>query len=177
MKFYITDIKLHSSTDSILLKDIHLFNIEDNSSFIINSNIPEGNYNRITFNIGLSEEQNSTTPADYATDHPFGINQNMFWAMTPASYIFVLIEGKMDTLQANYFPLTYHLAHNDLIRKIVLNKEIRTSRENVNSININVNIAQLFNSVDLSQELPHQSTNSKLAQLLMNNFSSCFEIQ
>ena len=31
--------------------------------------------------------------------------------------------------------------------------------------------------VDLSEDLPHQSTNSKLAQLLMDNFSTTFEIQ
>ena len=34
----------------------------------------------------------------------------------------------------------------------------------------------IFNSIDFSENLPHQSINNKLARLLMDNFSSSFEI-
>ena len=177
MKFYISNLTLNSSKKSTLLTDIHLFDIDETNSYLINSNVLEGNYNSISFGLGLNAIQNNTTPADYPTDHPLGINQNTFWAMTPASYIFVLIEGRMDTLQDSFYPLTYHLAHNDLLTNIVLPKEMSISKDLNNTVQIDVDISQLFNNVDLSEELPHQSTNSKLAQLLMNNFSSGFEIK
>ena len=51
--------------------------------------------------IGLTPEQNNTSPANYSVDHPLGINNNTYWDMVPASYIFVMIEGKMDTTQSS----------------------------------------------------------------------------
>ena len=42
---------------------------------------------------------------------------------------------------------------------------------------VDIDVSKIFDSVDLSEDLPHQSTNSKLAQLLMDNFSTTFEIQ
>ena len=140
--------------------------------------VEEGNYNGLNFGLGVNSEQNITTPAQYELDHPLGLSHNTFWAMEPASYIFVMVEGKIDTLeQNNFYNLTYHLAHDDLLKYIELNQTKNISVGENNDYNIDINLSKLFNNVDFSDDLPHQRTASPLAQLLMNNFASSFEIQ
>lgn len=178
MKFYISNIQLKSADENIVLSEVHLFDIDNPDSKTLSFSLEENLYDSLYFDLGLNSQQNSSTPADYDVNHPLGLNQNTFWAMQPSSYIFVLIEGKMDTLQGNdFYPLTYHLAHSDLLRNISLSKEISISNDNANNLVVDVDVSKIFDDVDLSEDLPHQSTNSKLAQLLMTNFSTTFEIQ
>ncbi|MBL6663630.1 MAG: hypothetical protein ISP71_05940 [Flavobacteriales bacterium] len=178
IKFYISNLQLKSSDENKFLSEVHLYDIDNANSKSLTFNLEEGTFDSLYFDLGLNSEQNSTTPANYDVNHPLGLNQNTFWAMEPSSYIFVMIEGKMDTLVGDdYYPLTYHLAHSDLLRNVALEKPINISHENTNTLVVDVDVSKIFDSVDLSEELPHQSTNSKLAQLLMDNFSTTFEIQ
>ena len=178
IKFYISNIQLKSSYENKFLNEVHLFDIENTNSKSLVFELEEGTYDSLYFDLGLNNEQNSTTPENYDVNHPLGLNQNTFWAMEPSSYIFVMIEGKMDTLLGDdYYPLTYHLAHSDLLRNVALEKPIDISYDNPSNLVINIDISKIFNSVDLSEDLPHQSTNNKLAKLLMDNFSTSFEIQ
>ena len=178
LKFYLSDINLISDNNNIYLKDVHLFNIDDKNTHSMSFEVEEGNYNGLNFGLGVNSEQNITTPAQYELDHPLGLSHNTFWAMKPASYIFVMVEGKIDTLeQNNFYNLTYHLAHDDLLKYIELNQTKDISVGENNDYNIDINLSKLFNNVDFSDDLPHQRTASPLAQLLMNNFASSFEIQ
>jgi hypothetical protein len=138
----------------------------------------EGQYDGISMGVGLTTEQNNTTPADYSIDHPLGINNNTYWDMTPASYIFVMLEGKMDTTQSsNFYPLSYHLAHNDLYQVLSFEKSLSMTPTNPTHLYIKIELSNLFENVDLSQDLPHQSVNTPLAQQLMNNFTSSFNVE
>lgn len=178
MKFYISNIQLKSADGNKNLSEVHLFDIDNPNSKTLTFNIEEDSFDSLYFDLGLNSQQNNTVPADYDVNHPLGLNQNTFWAMQPSSYIFVMIEGKMDTLQGdNFYPLTYHLAHDDLLRNIALYQQISVSKDNTNTLVLNIDVSKIFDFVDLSEDLPHQSTNSKLAQQLMTNFSSTFEIQ
>ena len=178
IKFYISNIQLKSSDENKFLNEVHIYDIDNPNSKSLVFDLEEGTYNSLCFDLGLNSEQNNTTPANYDVNHPLGLNQNTFWAMEPSSYIFVMIEGKMDTLVGNdYYPLTYHLAHSDLLRNVALDKAINISQDNLSTNQVDIDVSKIFDSVDLSEDLPHQSTNSKLAQLLMDNFSTTFEIQ
>ena len=177
IKFYISNLQLKSSDENKFLSEVHLYDIDNTNSKSLAFNLEEGTYDSLYFDLGLNSEQNSTTPANYDVNHPLGLNQNTFWAMQPSSYIFVMIEGKMDTLVGDdYYPLTYHLAHSDLLRNVALEKPVNISYENPSTIIIDVDLSKIFDSVDFSDDLPHQSTNNKLARLLMDNFSTSFEI-
>ena len=177
IKFYLSNIQLKSSYENKFLIEAHLYDIDNTNSKSIVFELEEGTFDSLYFDLGLSIEQNSTTPANYDVNHPLGLNQNTFWAMEPSSYIFVMIEGKIDTLLGDdYYPLTYHLAHSDLLRNVALEKPVDISYENPSTIIVDVDLSKIFDSVDFSEDLPHQSTNNKLARLLMDNFSSSFEI-
>ena len=177
IKFYISNIQLKSSDENKFLSEVHLYDIDNTNSKSLVFELEEGTFDSLYFDLGLNSEQNSTTPANYDVNHPLGLNQNTFWAMEPSSYIFVMIEGKIDTLLGDdYYPLTYHLAHSDLLRNVAIEKPLEISYENPSTIIVDVDISKIFDSVDFSDDLPHQSTNNKLARLLMDNFSSSFEI-
>ena len=177
IKFYISNIQLKSSDENKFLNEVHIYDIDNPNSKSLVFDLEEGTYNSLCFDLGLNSEQNSTTPANYDVNHPLGLNQNTFWAMEPSSYIFVMIEGKIDTLLGDdYYPLTYHLAHSDLLRNVAIEKPLEISYENPSTIIVDVDLSKIFDSVDFSDDLPHQSTNNKLARLLMDNFSSSFEI-
>ena len=178
LKFYLSNIHLDNNASDNYSKEVHLIDIDNPSSQTVSLIIPEGIYNNVNFGLGLNSTQNSTTPADYSVDHPMGLNQNTFWAMTPSSYIFIVLEGKMDTsTTTDFFPISYHLAHNDLFQELNFTKPISIDQSSTNQIFINLNIAQLFVDVDLSENLPHQSKASPLAIKLMSNFSNALEIE
>lgn len=178
LKFYLSNIHLDDKVSESNSKKVHLVDIDNPSSQSITLTVPEGSYNQLHFGLGLDQEQNNTTPANYEVDHPLGLNQNTFWAMTPASYIFIMLEGKMDTSQtSNFYPISYHLAHNDLYQMTSFQKVINISSTSSNKLIININMSKLFDGVDLSQNLPHQSTASPLAIQLMSNFSSALEVE
>ena len=178
IKFYISNLQLKSNNDNKFLSEVNLYDIDNTNSKSLTFDLEEGMYDSLYFDLGLNKEQNSTNPANYDVSHPLGLNQNTFWAMEPSSYIFVMIEGKIDTLVGDdYYPITYHLAHNDLLRNVAFEKPIEISFDNPSAITVDVDLSKIFDSIDLSEELPHQSTNNKLAQLLMDNFSNSFEIQ
>lgn len=85
--------------------------------------VPVGSYEELRFRVGLSEAQDATTPADYATDHPLG-RASEYW-VDWGSYIFLKLEGRSDTLadgrerfDAAY---TYHVGRSaELARTVTL---------------------------------------------------------
>jgi hypothetical protein len=98
--------------------------------------------------------------------------------MLASSYIFVKIEGKMDTSQtSSFYPLTYHLSHEDLFRALDFPKSISLDENNTATLQFNIDLSKLFTDVDLSQELAHERTSSPLANQLITNFSNAIELE
>ena len=94
------------------------------------------------------------------------------------SYIFAIIEGKFDTIgDGSFFNRTYHLAHNNLLKMVSLQKEVSFNNELNKTIEINIELKEVFEGIDLSSTLPHRSDDSPLAHQIMNNIKNAFEIQ
>lgn len=178
LKFYVSNVRIDNDSTDSYVKDVHLVDMDNVTSQSFTLVKPEGSYSRLSFGVGLDDIQNNTTPANYSVDHPLGLNQNTFWAMTPSSYIFIMLEGKMDTSSTtDFYPMSYHLAHSDLYQILNFDKTIVVDANQSEVININLNMAVLFNNVDLSEDLPHQSKASPLAIQLMSNFCNALEIE
>ena len=116
---------------------------------------------------------------DYETDHPLGLDNGTHWTMNNSnSYIFAMIEGKLDTIgDGSFFNRTYHLAHSDLLKYVSLQKDVSFNDQLSNTIEINIELKEIFEGVDLSARLPHRSDNSPLAHQIMDNIKNAFEIQ
>ncbi len=176
--FYISDITLNTVTDNFNAQDVHLVKLDEPSTMAFKVTAPNGNYESVSFGLGLTPELNGTTPSDYPTDHPLGLNQNTYWPMLSPSYIFVKIEGKMDTSQtSNFYPLTYHLAHEDLFRTLSFEKSISLEENSSSTLNFTINLSELFINIDLSQELAHERTSSPLANQIITNFSNAITLE
>ncbi len=176
--FYMCNITLNNASTSEKIKDVHLVRLDEPNTMNLEVTAPNGNYESVSFGLGLTPEINSTVPSDYPTDHPLGLNQNTYWPMLSASYIFVKIEGKMDTSQtSSFYPLTYHLAHEDLFRAVDFEKSISLNENSSSTLQFNINLSELFTNVDLSQELAHERTSSPLATQIITNFANAIELE
>ena len=176
--FYMSNITLNNTSISKNVKDVHLFRLDEPNTMNLEVTAPNGNYESVSFGLGLTPELNNTEPSDYPTDHPLGLNQNTYWPMLASSYIFVKIEGKMDTSQtSSFYPLTYHLSHEDLFRALDFPKSISLDENNTATLQFNIDLSKLFTDVDLSQELAHERTSSPLANQLITNFSNAIELE
>jgi len=101
ISFFLSDIRLVQIQDGRALEtelsEVAYFNM-GTSGFDSNvfENIPTGDYTSLRFNFGLTEEQDMTTPDEYAPTHPLG--QTAEYWVDWGNYIFAKIEGKTDTI-------------------------------------------------------------------------------
>ncbi len=178
-KLYLSDISLVSNNGTNNLTDVFLYNLEDLSTHSLILSTSDESVREFNFSLGLDNVLNSTTPADYPTDHPLGINNGTYWAMNNSdSYIFAMIEGKLDTTgDGTFFNRTYHLAHDDLLKSVSLEKSIEFDNQLNGNIDIKIELKDVFNDLNLSSTLPHTSNNSPLAHQIMDNIKNAFKIQ
>ena len=174
LKYYLSHLKFNNNE----IADVFLYDVESDNNFIItphNNNI----INTIEFGLGLTESQNESDPTTFVNTHPLSFAQNTYWYMTPPSYMFVMVEQKADTLGNGIynFPISYHLAHNDLYRHFQKEVNINLSLTDTLEVTLSLDLADLMNKVDYSENVPHMSESSPIANLLMNNLVDAFSIQ
>ncbi len=149
--FYTSEMKLDEKT--IVDVDFHnLTNSHANPELASNGysrsilNVPVGNYNTFSFNIGVPEELNNRDPGEFPSGHPLAKPaENWFSWM---SYIFLKIEGKIN-LSANVETgVALHTGSNEALRNIKLEYPIQIKENEVSSINLVFDIYQLFNGTE-----------------------------
>ena len=72
--------------------------------------VPAGKYKGVRFGIGVPEERNHVDPTDFPADHPLSVSQGMHWNWT-SGYIFVKMDGRIDSSAAGTGPLTQGIAY------------------------------------------------------------------
>lgn len=176
--FYLSDIRLFKTVDgqtlNTSLADVAFFavNNEGKASTSI-SNVPVGEYEGIKFNLGLTAEQDESTPADYAGGHPLSRTAD-YWHHWK-SYIFMKIEGKVDTLKNNRedfdVAYTFHVGKSkDFAKEITLTKSIKVNSQQ-KAIPLQINLASILGidqgtAIDLIGIADHQ--NGKAATIMKN---------
>ncbi len=125
--FYLSDFQLAGGDKSVALQNVDFVNLTSNHE---NQSVAERGLvyfsdkielpalDEISFNLGLSQDQNTAVPADFATDHPQG-KPGEYW-LAWDSYIFVKIEGRID-LDGDDDPeagIALHLGSNNVMREI-----------------------------------------------------------
>lgn len=180
MRYYLSDIKLNSENEESQTIEVHLFDVDKPDMHLLQfNNLNKESYNSISFKLGLDEALNASNPNSFTSDHPLSSTHNTYWNMDPASYMFVMFEGKADTLGGENFNYskTYHLAHNSLLREIIIEHEFSFLENNTIEVDLNLELPQMFNNVDLTAEVPHSVNNSPTANTIMNNIANAFIIQ
>ena len=108
LSFLLSDLALLDGSGSTELKDVELVDMsfddlqDATEGFTITiDNLAEGDYDGIRFGVGLPPDVNDSTPNQYASSHP--LSKNSYYWTAWNSYIFLKIEGTLDTLGTGLF--------------------------------------------------------------------------
>jgi len=127
-KYYLSNLTLSGDAISHKMADIELVNHQKNdpnaegpqwgSSF--KYQVPAGQYNQLSFGLGVPADLNESDPANFASEHPLSVYSNMYWAWA-TMYRFVVIEAKIDTNGGSDVnqALAFHTGLDDLYRPFV----------------------------------------------------------
>ena len=74
-------------------------------------------------------------------------------------------------------PLSYHLAHSDLYRNFSVETNIDLSQNDTTNLEVMLNLPLMFSNVNVSESVPHNSTSSPIANLLMDNIRDAISIE
>ena len=140
--------------------------------------VPTGDYQALRFRLGLSAEQDATTPADYAQDSPLGRDSEYWFDWN--SYIFLKVEGRSDTLadQVARFevPFVYHVGRSEQLARVITVDYPVTIESSGEVLNLTLDVAQVLglaanDGVSLAGGLDHANME---AVPLMNRTSTAF---
>ena len=123
--FFVSDLNLVKQSGTEFLKDIELVDLSfdlaadaaDGYSVQID-NIPSGTYEGIQFGIGVPADLNTQVPADFPSTNPLS-RTGYYWEAW-SSYIFMKVEGKMDTDTTGDFETSFalHTGSDNLYRTL-----------------------------------------------------------
>lgn len=108
-EFFMSDLSLKRSDTTIVLKEIEYISLAEHHSSPAKAmvglklrfdDIPVGEYDALSFLIGLTEARNQTSPADYSASHPMGEGIR-YWA-GGNSYMFSKLEGLFNDSLSTY---------------------------------------------------------------------------
>ena len=147
------------------------------------ANVPVGTYNGFKFMMGLDSSINYSDPTVYPITNPLSIQTpSIHWSWS-IGYIFMKLEGQVDTtLMANgpvdysYF---YHIALDDMKRTIDFSNEAFTiSSGSDKEIALKFDLLKAFSGVDLRTEnQTNSSSNRGLASRIADNWQAAFSVE
>ncbi|MEZ4950778.1 MAG: MbnP family protein [Saprospiraceae bacterium] len=106
--------------------------------------VPIGGYNKLLFNVGLTNDQNAMIPADFPAGHPLN-NTEPYWSDWE-SYIFVTISGRADLDNSGDFEqgFVYHVGGNSTRRAMNLSDRIIVADGQTTSSKINFDLKKVL---------------------------------
>jgi len=110
VNFFLSHVELEKDGVTTPLGDIELVDMASTTlegakagAMVTFNDIEPGEYDRLTFGIGVPDDLNLTEPGDHLTTHPLS-NSGYYW-INWNSYIFSKTEGLMDTVGNGTFDL------------------------------------------------------------------------
>lgn len=166
LRFYVSNVYLVKSDNSeVLVNDVSYLDFENHHATyseegekIVGSALP-GDYKGIRFAIGVDPGINNLDPSVYPNDHPLSIFRNAHWTWA-AGYIFIKIEGKMDSIPNGNKSLTqlfvYHCGNNPLYRELSFTRDFTIAEGNVFEFKLAVNVDRIFYGSSDTLDVRHE---------------------
>jgi len=153
-RVYLSNIKVIKADGSTLaITDTVLLKYIQNETYTV-ANIPAGNYNSVTFDVGIDSPKNHTNPSMYHAPNPLAAQTPPMWfGNTGEGYIFLNVTGTIDTSSAKngtkMCPFSYQIGSDALINTIALPKQPFTITANApTEVHIVVDYGAMFNGID-----------------------------
>ena len=168
--FYTSEMKLDETTINEV--EFHnLTNIHSDPELGINGytwrieNVPSGNYNSLSFNIGVPEELNKKDPGEFPSGHPLAKPAENWFSWQ--SYIFLKVEGKVD-LDGDGITETgvaLHLGSDEALRNLEFEYPIQVVENQSSSIRLDFDIYDFFNGPNRIYPIEENPQIHSLSQL------------
>lgn len=182
-RYYISNIILikNDGSEYPLTGKVILANPANNEYEL--GNIPVASYKGFKFMLGLDSTTNHSDPTIYLADNPLSIQSpGIHWSWN-SGYIFMKVEGQVDTTLAATGPLDleyfYHVGLDNLKRTI----DFSTSAFTVVSgsdyeVGMEFDLLAALNNVDMRTENEtHSFNNVPLATKIADNWQGAFELE
>lgn len=188
-KFKISDLRYYLSNIILIKSDGSEYPLT-NKVLLVNpatedyelANVPIGSYKGFKFIIGLDSATNHSDPTTYAATSPLAIQTPAIHWSWNSGYIFMKIEGQVDTTLANTgtpnYDMFYHIGLDSYKRTIDFSNEAFTVTSGSDQeIAVKFDLLSALNNVDMRTEnATHTMDNMMLATKVANNWVSAFVI-
>jgi len=184
--FYVSDLTAKDGSASLVLTDVDFWDFDDSNLNLESasdgktftySNTELADIDGLSFNIGLTPDQNASVPSDYSSDNPLSMSAE-YW-LSWESYIFIKIEGFYDS-DNDVVPdsgFNLHLGSDAVMRAIDFNNLSTTN----NTVNLKIDLLSVFEQNNELYDLLgtpriHSLDQINDAMFLANNLKSSLSI-
>lgn len=156
LSFLISDARLLNPSGNHKLSDIEFVDLSyddlldaEEGYEIKFDGVPADLYTRFWLGVGVPPDLNSKSPADFTSSHP--LSKTGYYWQAWDSYIFMKIEGRLDTLGDGNFDSTfsYHSGSNDLYRILEKVVDIEVEGGKNQGLNIGIDYKVLLEGVNI----------------------------
>ncbi|MGV3599516.1 MAG: MbnP family protein [Bacteroidota bacterium] len=182
LKFYLSKLYLVKTDGSqVLLKDIEMIDFRsDKPNLSVAAKVDAGEYKEITFGIGVDSVSNVADPSTYPANHPLSLTNGTYWDMG-SQYRFLLIEGRLDTMQTDSFnvPFVVHTGTNELYRTKTLSHFVKFTKGDTKVITIEVDVDKFLSGINFKQKHVSHTIGGgfDIAKNIADNFVSSLSIK
>lgn len=189
MILYVSDVRFIESDGTIAEGPNIIFVDASSDGNKISFDIPEGNYSKIEFSIGVPESLNGTDNPDfdaslYDHDSPLSLSKGMYWTWN-SGYRFILMDGRTNTdpMVDDVFEtlLSIHTGKEYSYRSNVLSININAAKDQTIPLKLKFNVEGFLNHpddvIDIAVDNQSHGTNENLANRLSDNAIKSVEIK
>lgn len=181
-RFYLSEFSLFGSSGKASIRDLALIDFT-NGKTDFEMEIPPGTYSNLTFAVGVPASLNGIgdstfNPAKYPKGHPLNLQNNMYWTSS-TGYVFLRIEGKLDTSLTQdkpmLYPWFYHSGTNALYEyRSMGNLNLKINGSEPAELKLNLELNDIFrfqaDTIRMKQEqFTHTTDHFELASRILRN--------
>lgn len=188
--FNLSDLRYYISNIVLIKSDGSEYPVEDKVLLVNPSQneyelgeVPVGTYKGFKFFIGLDSTANHADPTTYAAGDPLAIQTPAIHWSWNSGYIFMKIEGQVDTSVAGNgnvdFPFFYHIGLDQFKKTVDFTTEAFTVSSGAEKeIGLEFDLLKVLNGVDMRTEnVSHTMDNMPLASKISSNWPTCIVIE
>jgi hypothetical protein len=156
LSFLVSDLALLDQSTPQTLKDVELVDLSfdnatnaDEGYTVHIDNIPVKNYTGFRFGVGVPQDMNTKTPADFPSTSP--LSKSTYYWSAWNSYIFMKTEGHIDTLGNGSFNtgFAYHTGTNKLYRIATWTAPISIEDGKNKEVDIEIDFKTVLAGIDI----------------------------
>ncbi len=183
-QMYLSGFKFNGDGGTYDVEDAYILLKPDQQAYNLGY-LPVTTYNGLTFAAGVDSASNHVDPATYSSGHTLSSNNQdlMHWS-TSEGYVFVVLEGKVDTsismsgvVDADF---RFHVGLDSNLVNMAFVKDVQSIAEGV-TIDTEVDWLALLDGMDMSSDSASRFTqtwdNPSLASQIVENIDGAFSLQ